>query len=113
MKSKEYIFIHIRLSTQNVEQRTIFRRVTKFRHVFFISCNFFVFYRNKFLSFIVMNSKNFFTVCFKEMTKICTKTLKIIIEKCGEIGSLLYFYDLGFNDRGHIVFCLCFKPART
>ena len=34
--------------------------MTIFRHIFLISCNFFIFYRNKLLSFVVMNSRNFF-----------------------------------------------------
>ena len=71
-----------------VEQRTIFRRVTIFRHIFLISCHFFICHRNKVLSFIVMNSKNCFTMSFKEMTKICAKTLKTILEICGEIWFL-------------------------
>ena len=36
----------------DVEQRTIFRQVTIFRHLFLISCNFFIFHRNRYISFI-------------------------------------------------------------
>ena len=44
-----------------VEQRTIFRQVTIFRHLFLISCNFFIFERNRFLSFMPMKSKNVYS----------------------------------------------------
>ena len=43
--------------TKPLEQGTIFRRVTIFRHIFLISCNIVIFHRNTLISFTVMNSK--------------------------------------------------------
>ena len=80
-----HIYNKVIFSSRHVEQRTIFRLVTIFRHIFLISCNFFIFNPNKLIFFYVNEFQEFFTVSFKEIIKICAKTLKIIIEKCGEI----------------------------
>ena len=71
-----------------VEQRNIFCQVTIFRHLFSFSCNFCIFHRNRFLSFMSMKSNYIFTRQIKEMAKICFNTLKIIVVKYGEIWSL-------------------------
>ena len=67
------------------KQRTIFRQVTIFRHLFLISCNFCIFHRNRFISFMPMKSWYIFTQQIKEMAKICFNTLKIVVVKYGEI----------------------------
>ena len=64
-----------------IEQRTIFRQVTIFCHLFLISCNFCIFHRNKFISSMPMKSKYVFTQQIKEMAKICFNTLQIIVVK--------------------------------
>ena len=68
-----------------LEQRTIFRQVTIFRHLFLISCNFCIFHRNRFISFMPMKSKYIFTQQIKEMVKVCFNMLKLIVVKYGEI----------------------------
>ena len=63
--------------------------MTIFRSLFWISCNFFIFCRNKFLYFIPMNSCKFCTESSDEIIKISFRTLKkTIIVKCGEIWFL-------------------------
>ena len=71
-----------------LEWRTIFRQVTIFRHLFWISCNFFILYRNIFLSAFSNEFQYVLTNSFKEMIKFCPRILKIIIVKCGEIWFL-------------------------
>ena len=71
-----------------VEWRTIFRQVTIFRHLFWISCNFFISYRNRFLSSFVNEFQYAFIIGFKEIIKFCFRILKIILVKCGEIWFL-------------------------
>ena len=51
-----------RIST--LEQRTIFRQVTIFRHLFSVSGNFFIFHRNTFLPFMPMKFK---WVCIRRL----------------------------------------------
>ena len=55
-----------------VEQRTIFHQVTILRHLFWISSNFFIFHRNKFLPFMSMNSEDFLPTSSKKWTQIQT-----------------------------------------
>ena len=71
--------------TRHIEQRTIFRQVTIFRHLFLISCTFFIFHRNRFLSLCEWNPNKFLPSRFKQLNKICFSTLRILIVKCGEI----------------------------
>ena len=60
--------------------------MTIFCCVFVISCNFCIFHRNRFISFMPMKSQYVFTQQIKEMAKICFNTLKIIVVKYGEIS---------------------------
>ena len=62
--------------------------MTIFRHLFWISCNFFILYRNIFLSLFSNEFQYVFTNSFKERIKFCSRILKIIIVKCGEIWFL-------------------------
>ena len=84
-EDNELTFSCLFYSNLNVEQRTIFRRMTIVPHLFLISCNFCIFHRNKIISFMPMKSKFVFTKQIKEMAKICLNTFKIIVAKYGEI----------------------------
>ena len=79
------------LIIRHIEQRTIFHQVTIFRHSFRITCNFFIFHRNKF-SF--NESHLNFIGSFKAMTKNCFRILKTIIVKCGEIWFCALYVDI-------------------
>ena len=53
---KEDIWLSPMTKALHLEQRTIFRQVTIFCHLFLISCNFCIFHRNRFMSFMPMKS---------------------------------------------------------
>ena len=77
-KAREYVDRMLKMNPTrevrretHIEQRTMYRQVTIFRHLSSTSCNFFLFHRNKFLSFRPIKSK----YIFKEIVKICFSTL--------------------------------------
>ena len=51
----------------------------------FNSCNFFIFHRNTFLSYMSLKYKYVFTQHLQRNDKLSLSTLKIIMVKCGEI----------------------------
>ena len=71
---------------------TIFRQVsplvTIFRHLFLISCIFFIFHRNRFLSLCRWNTNKFWRSGFKQLTKICFSTLRILMVNVAKYGSI-------------------------
>ena len=60
-------------------------------YLFLIPRNFFLFHRNKFLSFMPMKFKYVFINSFKEIIIICFNTLKTIMGKYGSTGELWFF----------------------
>ena len=78
---------HMTFNIINVEQRTILRLVTIYRHLCFISCNLFIFHRKIFFYFfhffyayeieIVLHNR------FNGMAKHCFRSLKIVMVNCG------------------------------
>ena len=59
--------------------------MTIFRELFLISCNFFIFHRNRFYANEI--TMRFLLGRFKEKAKICFSTLKTIMENVANNGS--------------------------